>query len=322
MHSRRTVALVGRRDEVAALGRVWRSVCEGDGPAGLLVQGPAGVGKSRLIEQAAASLVGPDAALVVGHCVDLYGHEMPYGGAADAVRDLIRRHGIDAARAWSGPFATALATLIPEIDPAVTEVGPSRLLEGFAALLDSAAADRPLWLWIEDLHWSDPGTRALVSWVMRTVHAPHLLVTCTLRTEEPATPYEVTDFWTELRKLPHVAALELRRSTAVRWPITGRRSRADARRRPWSTGFATSPAVSRSTPSSWPAPAGVSSGRCRPPSVNSRPLPWRGSGRTAGVWSRPRASRTAACRTTSCVPSWRPMPTSTPAWRKRLPPAS
>lgn len=201
--------LIGRSGEMGELERVWRRVCEGGGPAGVLVQGPAGVGKSRLIEQATTALVGPREVLMLGRCVDLYGTAMPYGGASDAVRDLIRRHGVEPARAWSGRFATALASLIRDIDPEVTEVAPGSLLEGFATLLDNAAAARPVWLWIEDLHWSDVGTRALVSYVMRTVRAPRLMVTCTLRTHEPAPSYDVLEFWSELRRLPHVSAVEL-----------------------------------------------------------------------------------------------------------------
>ena len=78
------------------------------------MDGPAGVGKSRLLEHAASQLVGPGDVLMVGHCVDLYGEEMPYGGAADAVRDLIRRYGVESVRSWSGRAAPALASLIPE----------------------------------------------------------------------------------------------------------------------------------------------------------------------------------------------------------------
>ena len=176
----------------------------------MLVDGPAGVGKSRLVEHAVSELVEPGDVLMLGHCVDLYGEEMPYGGAADAVRGLIRRYGVEAVRSWSGRSAPALASLIPDLDPDVTEVAPSRLLEGFAALLENLSHERPTWLWIEDLHWSDRATRALVSWVMRTVAAPRLMVTCTLRTQEPSTPPAVTDFWTELRRLPHVRAVTLR----------------------------------------------------------------------------------------------------------------
>ena len=227
MRGEGTSDFVGRWDEATELERVWRSVCRGEGPAGVLVQGAAGVGKSRLVERVAAGLLTAPDVLMVGHCVDLYGDDMPYGGAADAIRDLIRRRGVQAARDWSGPFASALASLIPDIDPAVTQIGPGRLLEGFAALLDNAASDRPVWLWVEDLQWSDRATRALVSWVIRTVRAPHLMVTCTLRTHEQATPYEVVDFWSELRRLPHVTAIDVqpfdRRAVADQWQALTRR---------------------------------------------------------------------------------------------------
>ena len=184
---RRRSAFVGRRAEGESLADTWRSVRDGGGPAGVLVDGPAGVGKSRLVEHAAAELVEPGDVLMTGHCVDLYGEEMPYGGAADAVRGLIRQYGVEAVRSWSGRSAPALASLIPDLDPDVTEVAPSRLLEGFSVLLENLSRERPTWLWIEDLHWSDRATRALVSWVVRTVAAPRLMVTCTLRTQEPST---------------------------------------------------------------------------------------------------------------------------------------
>ena len=56
---RRTSAFVGRRGECAGLADTWRSVRAGGGPAGVLVDGPAGVGKSRLVEHAVSELVEP-----------------------------------------------------------------------------------------------------------------------------------------------------------------------------------------------------------------------------------------------------------------------
>ena len=49
--------------------------------------GPAGIGKTRLLRQATESLADGDV-LMVGHCVDLYGEEIPYCAPADALRDL------------------------------------------------------------------------------------------------------------------------------------------------------------------------------------------------------------------------------------------
>ena len=49
--SRRSAAIVGRRGECESVADIWRSVRDGGGPAGVLVDGPAGVGKSRLVEQ-------------------------------------------------------------------------------------------------------------------------------------------------------------------------------------------------------------------------------------------------------------------------------
>ena len=103
--SRRSAGIVGRRGEFESVAEIWHSVRDGGGPAGLLVDGPAGVGKSRFVEHATSQLVGPGDVLMVGHCVDLYGEEMPYGGAADAVRDLIRRYGVESVRSWSGRSA-------------------------------------------------------------------------------------------------------------------------------------------------------------------------------------------------------------------------
>ena len=51
--SRRSAAIVGRHGEYELVADIWRSVRDGGGPAGLLVDGSAGVGKSRLVEHAA-----------------------------------------------------------------------------------------------------------------------------------------------------------------------------------------------------------------------------------------------------------------------------
>ena len=66
-----------------------------------VVEGEAGIGKSRLVREATLSLATTEDALMIGHGVDLAGGELPFGVVADALRDLIRREGVPAVRAAS-----------------------------------------------------------------------------------------------------------------------------------------------------------------------------------------------------------------------------
>ncbi|MCW2739602.1 MAG: helix-turn-helix transcriptional regulator, partial [Blastococcus sp.] len=176
--------LIGRSEEFRALRAVLDAVLAG-GTACAVVAGEAGVGKTRLVRELTASPA--DVELLVGGCVEIGRDVLPYAPFVEILRDLAVRYGVPAVRALGGPTAGELARLLPEIDPAsaagFTRASGSRLYAALRSLVSGLAADRPLLLLVEDVHWSDRATRDLLGLLARALPARTLLI-LTARTDE------------------------------------------------------------------------------------------------------------------------------------------
>ncbi|MFD0467980.1 AAA family ATPase [Nonomuraea thailandensis] len=177
--------LVGRRSELALL----RSVI-GSPPSLALVEGEAGIGKSRLVAELFAA---PDLAgtrRLVGQCEQLQ-EPLPLSPLLDAFRSA----GAELARSRLplNPVAGALAPLLPEIAEHLPPPLPPlpdqraerhRVFRAAVALLDHLG---PLVLVLEDVHWADAGTHDFLAFL--AAHRPRdVAVILTVRTEAGLLP--------------------------------------------------------------------------------------------------------------------------------------
>jgi DNA-binding CsgD family transcriptional regulator len=178
--------LVERDREVRALGALVDGSLAGDGRVAL-IEGPAGIGKSRLLQLARRRGEAAGALALTARSSELE-REFPYG----VVRQLFEAELADPAlrdRALAGAAAAArpvFASLEPE--PAGDGGDASfATLHGLFWLMLNLAADRPLVLAVDDLHWCDrPSLRFLV-YVTRRLEGLPVLLGVTLRTTEPGT---------------------------------------------------------------------------------------------------------------------------------------
>ena len=165
-------AFVGRGPELALV--LDRLDATGAGRGGvLLVSGPAGIGKTRLVEEALSRYQG--VALVGrGQCTDDPGAP-PFWPWSRALRAVDRATG-----------GTVLAGVLPAeravpAEPAVAAAERFRALTAATDALLRAAADRPLALVLEDLHWADAESLDLLRRVAAEAAAAPLLVLATHR---------------------------------------------------------------------------------------------------------------------------------------------
>ncbi|MBB5803546.1 DNA-binding NarL/FixJ family response regulator [Saccharothrix ecbatanensis] len=150
--------LIGRNGHLTALREV--AVRR---PAVVLLEGEAGVGKSRLVSELLAGDLG--AALpLVGYCQQV-GEPFSYGALLEALRGVGPRL---ARQRELNPVIGALAPLLPEIAadlPApLPPMGDPRAERHrlFRAVRELLGALGPVLLVVEDLHWADDGTRQLL----------------------------------------------------------------------------------------------------------------------------------------------------------------
>ena len=177
--------MVGRAAELADVRRLFAGVRDGV-PAALLVEGEAGIGKSRLVREFATE-VGQTADVHVGWCLDLGTARTPYGPLTGILRSIVTHMGVERVRESVGVGAEALGMLLPELVDAPTDrerTSPERLRDAIASLIEAAAERAPQVLVVEDLHWADESTLAILSFLLRALGRGRILLLLTCRTDD------------------------------------------------------------------------------------------------------------------------------------------
>ncbi len=213
------VGIVGRDAELTLLGAGWEAACRGE-PGVLLLAGEAGMGKTRLADEAVGLAEATGGRTVVSRC---YGAErslflQPFvealalalgGMPADALRELV------------GVRAPAIAELVPELADVLGGVEPGRsspeaerrrAFEAVTAVLTGMAAERPLLLVLDDLHNAGRASIELLHYLARRAGTARLLVVATVRAEEGAEALDALAAVTrrcDVGPLPAVAVAQL-----------------------------------------------------------------------------------------------------------------
>ena len=181
--------LVRRDTELVELDRALASSRAGKRSI-VFVTGEAGIGKTALVE-AFLEKHNADADLWMaqGRCIEQYGTGEAYLPILEALEALARQAGAEALRNVLARYSPAWLTLLPwlahDADPALPPRNPAitadRMLREIAQALEVLAAERPIVLWLEDLHWSDPSTLAVVSFLAGRREPARLLLIATFR---------------------------------------------------------------------------------------------------------------------------------------------
>jgi DNA-binding CsgD family transcriptional regulator len=207
----RCPVVVGRAGELAQVRRLVAATAAGHGGA-LAVVGEAGVGKTRLLD-ATASAATDSGLLVLG------GRAMQGGGSYRAIAEaVVGRLDAPAVRASAAvhPYRAALDALVTgSVDPqADGRAGPwvgadpaVVLGEGLLRMMQAlAAAHAGCLLRLEDLHWADEDTLAVVAYLATAAADRPVLVAVSTR-DEPAEAAATA----RLRAVPGLTTVRLRR---------------------------------------------------------------------------------------------------------------
>ncbi|MCU1472083.1 helix-turn-helix transcriptional regulator [Amnibacterium sp.] len=200
--------LVGRARERAAIAATLESARNAE--TGLvLLSGEAGVGKTRLVDEAARLAEGAGMRVLSGHCVQLGAEGLPFAPLVEALRDLTRSTSPERLADLLGPARRLLPRLLPGLDQPA-EAPPaegSQLLELVLGLLVRLAADQPLLVVLEDLHWADRSTLDLAAYLVQALRAAPIALLYTYRSDElhrrhPLRPLVLG--WDRMRAVRHL----------------------------------------------------------------------------------------------------------------------
>ena len=204
--------LVGRDDDLARLGALVDDVVADHRLGTVLVEGPAGIGKTRVVHELGARLQARGIDVVVGHCVAQGEQMLPYAPVVELLTELARREGVAAVLQAAGPAGPELGRLVPALGvqevQALDSNRASRLVQAISTLLQNLSFQRPLVIVIEDLHWADTSTRELLALIARQQPGDVVLLV-TLRTDESPAPAGLARYVAELvRRGDHRVSLQ------------------------------------------------------------------------------------------------------------------
>ncbi|HET9172847.1 MAG TPA: AAA family ATPase [Actinospica sp.] len=197
---------IGRESELSVLRAALERSAAGI-PQTVLLGGEAGVGKSRLVEEFARR---GGARLAVGSCIEVGGDGVPYAAFTGALRALDEADLITC----GGWERDELARLLPEFGAAPPariddQFARSRLFEAVRAVLVGAAAERPLILLLDDLHWADRATRDLFGYLARVLRNDRVLLIGTYRDDELHRGHPLRPLIAELSRVRDVERIDL-----------------------------------------------------------------------------------------------------------------
>jgi DNA-binding CsgD family transcriptional regulator len=174
----RSPVLVARAPELTLVHRALARARQGTGGT-VLVTGEAGIGKSRLLAEFRGQATKAGMAVLAGRAVDGGGAYRPL---AEALYGRLREVSEEVR-----PFRPALARLLPDWRPdePVAGVDPVVVLgEGVLRLLGEVAGRDGALLLLEDLHWADRDTLAVLDYLAPALAGTPVLVLASARSDE------------------------------------------------------------------------------------------------------------------------------------------
>ncbi len=184
--------LIGRERECAELARALARAKEGRG-ALVLLAGEAGVGKTRLAEQALAG-----AALLALRGAASQEATPPYGPVVTALRSYLRA--VPGGLADCGPLVNHLALLLPELGPPPDQSDRATLFEAIRDALAVIARRRPSAVFLDDLQWADATTLELLPALASGIEHEPLLLVGAYRSDEIPRGHPLRRLRTDLRR--------------------------------------------------------------------------------------------------------------------------
>jgi DNA-binding NarL/FixJ family response regulator len=180
----RALAIVGRAAEREAMSAAYSRALAGQSQL-VVITGPAGIGKTRLVEDLTAQSSSGDVRILTGESAPLVGAALAFGPFVAALRDQV---------GWL-------------IDDDSTDQMLTRRHRLFVRVLGVLAELAPLLLVLEDLHWADDSSRELLDFLAIRLRAEPVMLVATVRDDELD---DAARRWlAELERRPRVLRLRL-----------------------------------------------------------------------------------------------------------------
>jgi signal transduction histidine kinase len=163
--------IVGRDVELAELDAMLGALTNG-ASACVAIEGEPGIGKTRLLSELGRRAEEKGCLVVTGAAAE-FERDLPFGVWADALDSYVASQALDLRSGWPPDVVLELGEILPSLRPSGLGRRESvaderyRSHRAIRGLLELLAADRPLVLVFDDLHWSDGASIELISALLR-----------------------------------------------------------------------------------------------------------------------------------------------------------
>lgn len=182
--------LAGRNTQLNQLIDYWHHAVRGQ-PQLIFINGPAGIGKSSLIEESVTHITHTEPCLFArGYCLENKNTAEAYFPILDALAKIARhplgKNFKPLLARYAPGWLWQMPWLIEQNEQSALQqqlIGstPQRMIREMAELLAALSAEAPLLLILEDMHWSDNASLDLLSYLARWQGTGRWLIAATVR---------------------------------------------------------------------------------------------------------------------------------------------
>jgi class 3 adenylate cyclase len=206
----------GRSEALAILTDEWKHTLA-HGQRAVLVAGEPGIGKTRLVTEFARAVHADGAVVLLGRADEHV--DAPYGAWREALRWLVRHAPTDVLARHVDEHGGELTRLLPELSrrvngtPAPLDVDAETerlmLFEAVVGVLECTAADAPVLIVLDDVHWADRSSLLLLLHLLRGRSTVPVLIVGTYRDTDIDRAHPLAAVLADLRREPCVARISL-----------------------------------------------------------------------------------------------------------------
>ena len=213
-----TLPLVGREQECQRLEAALAGL--GQGGQVLLLQGEAGIGKSRLLAELQAGARALAMPVLTTNCYEIE-RAIAYQPVIDLATQACSQVPQLRLRQIAPVLLAEIVALVPVLAASLAGLPPlsvdvpqarqARLFDALVRLLDALADGRPLLLVIDNLQWADDASLTFVHFLARQLAGRPVLLACAYRDEELAGDERLAALLDSLRREPNTLQMTLPR---------------------------------------------------------------------------------------------------------------